>query len=107
MYNVSNVIQIKKGFVEDLVGRFERAVNVLKFEGFLGMEVMVTIQEKDYEEVTILTRWDKKENFTNWMKSDEFKKAHSGSNTRPEFILNNKVIRYDVRISKEPEAITQ
>ncbi|MGM9929019.1 MAG: antibiotic biosynthesis monooxygenase [Bacillus sp. (in: firmicutes)] len=107
MYNVSNIIQVKKGFVDALVGRFEHATNVQKFDGFRGMEVMVTIQNGDYDEVTILTRWDKKEDFTNWTKSDDFKRGHSGANARPDFILNNKVVTYDVRVSKEPEAATK
>ncbi|MGE7933683.1 antibiotic biosynthesis monooxygenase [Viridibacillus arvi] len=106
MYNVTNVIRVKKGFVDALVERFENVNSVLKFDGFLGMEVMVTIQNVDFEEVSIFTRWDKKENFMNWMKSDDFKRRHSGANARPDFILNNKVIKYDVRISKVPEVIT-
>jgi len=105
MYNVANVIQVKKGFADQVVEKFEKRGEVLGFAGFLGIEVMVTEQNKDYEDVTILTRWDSKENFTNWVKSDVFKKVHTKENISPDFILGNKVVKYEVKLSKQPESI--
>ena len=105
MYNVANIIQVKKGFVDQVVEKFEKRGEVLGFEGFLGIEIMVTEQNKEYEDVTVLTRWNSKENFMNWVKSDTFKKVHTKENISPDFIIGNKVVKYDVRISKQPETV--
>ena len=45
--------------------------------GFLGLEVLLTQNTVDYDEVTISTRWNAKEDFQGWTKSSAFKDAHS------------------------------
>ena len=37
--------------------------------GFLGLEVLLTQNTVDYDEVTISTRWNAKEDFQGWTKS--------------------------------------
>ena len=96
---------MKKGYADQVVEKFEKRGEVLGFAGFLGIEIMVTEQNKDYEDVPILTRWESKDHFMNWVKSDVFKKVHTKENIRPDFILGNKVVKYEVKLSKQPESI--
>jgi len=96
---------VKKGYADQGVEKFEKRGEVLGFAGFLGIEIMVTEQNKDYEDVPILTRWESKDHFMNWVKSDVFKKVHTKENIRPDFILGNKVVKYKVKLSKQPESI--
>ena len=96
---------MKKGYADQVVEKFEKRGEVLGFAGFLGIEIMVTEQNKDYEDVPILTRWESKDHFMNWVKSDVFKKVHTKENIRPDFILGNKVVKYKVKLSKQPESI--
>ena len=60
-------------------------------EGFLGMEVWVTQQTTDYDEVTIHTRWNRKEDFVNWTKSQAFGDAHAHGKAKPEGLLKTKL----------------
>lgn len=55
MIIVNNQVRVEKGSADHLVKRFNKQGQVEFMEGFLGMEVWVTQQTTDYDEVTIHT----------------------------------------------------
>lgn len=102
MIIVTNTSKITKDNGFKLIDRFDKVGKVEEMEGFLGLEVLLTDNVPDYDEVTISTRWDSKEAFKAWTKSDAFKEAHSRDGGQPEYILSNKITFYDVKIVRNP-----
>ncbi|GKU76757.1 heme oxygenase [Paenibacillus sp. L3-i20] len=101
MVIVTNVSQITKGSGEKLVERFNRIGKVEAMKGFLGLEVMMTENTKEYDEVTVSTRWESKADFQAWTRSEAFRESHSHRKT-PDYILSNKIATYDVLIVRDP-----
>ncbi|WP_321166104.1 heme oxygenase [Bacillus sp. FJAT-28004] len=101
MIIVTNVSQITKGEGEKLVERFDRVGKVEEMEGFLGLEVLLTQNLKDYDEVSIVTRWQSRDDFNNWTKSEAFRESHSHRKT-PEYILSNKIMFQEVKVKRTP-----
>ncbi|MNW06480.1 Heme-degrading monooxygenase [compost metagenome] len=73
-------------------------------EGFLGLEVLLTENTPEYDEVTVSTRWNKKEDFQAWTRSEAFREAHSHRGGMPDYIISNKISFYDVKIVRQPIA---
>ncbi|GJM71584.1 hypothetical protein HMSSN036_38000 [Paenibacillus macerans] len=69
MIIVTNTSQIKKGEAGKLIERFNKTGKVELMEGFLGLEVMLTENTKEYDEVTVSTRWNTKEDSTGGRKA--------------------------------------
>ncbi|WP_337103204.1 heme oxygenase [Paenibacillus sp. YIM B09110] len=101
MVIVTNVSQITKGNGVKLIERFNRIGKVEGMKGFLGLEVMLTENTKEYDEVTVSTRWESKADFQAWTRSEAFRESHSHRET-PEYIINNKIAFYDVKIVRNP-----
>ncbi|MFD0590908.1 heme oxygenase [Paenibacillus sp. GCM10027627] len=101
MVIVTNVSQITKGNGQKLIERFNRVGKVEAMEGFLGLEVMMTENTKEYDEVTVSTKWENKAAFQAWTRSEAFRESHSHRQT-PEYILSNKIVFYDVKVVREP-----
>jgi len=101
MIIVTNVSQISKGEGEKLVERFDRVGKVEEMAGFLGLEVLLTQNLKEYDEVSIVTRWQSREDFNNWTKSEAFRESHSSRKT-PEYILSNKIMFQEVKVKRTP-----
>ena len=101
MVIVTNVSQITKGSGMLLIERFNKAGKVEGMKGFLGLEVMLTENTKEYDEVTVSTRWETKEDFQAWTKSEAFRESHAHRQT-PEYILSNKIVFYDVKVVRQP-----
>ena len=76
MIRIVNTIKIKKGRVNEVLPRFERLHGVQEFEGFIGLEVLKSEEEKDYDEIKVCTTWEKHEDFKAWTNSDAFKARH-------------------------------
>jgi heme oxygenase (mycobilin-producing) len=75
MIVVMNVVRAVEGRAEDFERAFltrERLLN--QAEGFRGFELLR--RDKDAEYV-VVTKWDSKEAFRNWVHSDLFKRSHS------------------------------
>lgn len=102
MYIVTNCVKIKKNEGKKLIERFNKVGQVEMMEGFLGLEVLETQKLKDYDEITILTRWESEEHFLNWVKSDAFKESHKHEGGKPDFIIDNKISYYTVPIVRNP-----
>lgn len=111
MVIVTNTSKITKGNAHKLVERFDKVGKVENMEGFIGLEVMLTENTPDYDEVTVSTRWEAKENFQAWTRSDAFKEAHAHRGGLPDYILDNKIAFYEVKIVRNaikgeaPEAV--
>lgn len=103
MIIVTNTSKITKDEGYKLIDRFDKVGKVEEMQGFLGLEVLLTDDLPDYDEVTISTRWESREAFNAWTKSDAFKAAHSRDRGgQPEYILSNKITFYDVKIVRNP-----
>src|SRR5690625_6606290 len=79
MYIVTNTTKIKKDEGYKLINRFDKVGKIEMMEGFLGLEVFSTKKLKDFDQVSVVTRWESEEYFSAWMKSDAFKWAHQRS----------------------------
>ncbi len=102
MIIVTNTSKITKNEGHKLIERFNKVGKIETMEGFLGLEVLFTENIADYDEVTINTRWDSREAFDNWTKSDAFKAAHSHQGGRPDYIISNTITYYNVKIVRNP-----
>lgn len=103
MIIVTNTSKITKDNGERLINRFDKIGKVEEFAGFLGLEVLLTNNLSDYDEVTVSTRWESKQAFDAWTKSDAFRESHSKDRGgRPEYIISNKIDFYDVKIIRNP-----
>lgn len=60
MIIVTNTAKITKGNGHKLIDRFNKVGQVETMPGFLGLEVLLTQNTVDYDEVTISTRWNAK-----------------------------------------------
>lgn len=101
MIIVTNTSQITKGHAHKLVERFNKEGKVEFMEGFLGLEVLLNESPSDYDEVMISTRWNAKEDFQQWTRSDAFRESHNHRQI-PDYILNNKITFYEVKIVRHP-----
>jgi heme-degrading monooxygenase HmoA len=74
---VFNSLPVKEGAAKEVVELFQRSRgSVQSFPGFISMEVL---SSEDGREVVVITRWKKRENFENWVRSPEFSEAHRSS----------------------------
>jgi len=101
MVIVTNTSQITKGNAHKLIERFDKVGKVEFMEGFLGLEVLLTENTPDYEEVSVVTRWNEKANFQAWTKSDAFRESHAHRQI-PDYIISNKISFYEVKITRQP-----
>lgn len=103
MVIITNTSQITKGNAHKLIERFDKVGKVEYMSGFLGLEVLLTENTKeDYDEVTVVTRWNGKEDFHAWTRSDAFKESHAHRQI-PDYIISNKITFYEVKIVREPK----
>ena len=80
MYIVTNRIKMKPGFAEKMAPNFARPGALQKMEGFVKVEVTITQNLTEYDELNVNMYWENLENFEAWKTSDTFKEAHK----RPE-----------------------
>jgi len=103
MIIVTNTSKITKGDGDKLIERFNRIGKVEEMEGFLGLEVLFTQNLSDYDEVSVVTRWNSREDFQNWTRSEAFRESHAKRKT-PEYIISNKITFQEVRVKRNPLA---
>ena len=80
MVIVTNRIKTKLGFAEKMAPNFVRPSSLQQFEGFIKVEVTVTQNLTDYDELNVNMYWESLEDFAVWRNSDSFKASHK----RPE-----------------------
>lgn len=100
-----NVIQIKKGHVDDVLARFRVAKSVHTFEGFIIMEVLKKVDHPDYDELKICTTWENQSYFEKWLESRSAQKAHEQEKKEKPAespILGNQLSIFEVAIQHLP-----
>jgi len=102
MIIVTNTTKIKKGEGYKLINRFDKVGKIESMQGFLGLEVLNKEKLEDYDEVTISTRWESHEAFKNWTESEAFKEAHAHKGGKPDYIIENHISYYEVKITRNP-----
>ena len=74
MIAIFNRLPVKEGAAEQVIERFAKTRgNVHGFPGFVSMEVL---RSEGADEVLVITRWQDREAFDLWVRSEEFKEAH-------------------------------
>jgi iron complex transport system ATP-binding protein len=101
MIIVTNTSHITKGNGDKLIERFDRIGKVEGMEGFLGLEVLLTQNTAEYDEVSVVTRWNSKDDFQAWTRSEAFRESHSHRKT-PDYIISNKIVFQEVKIKRNP-----
>lgn len=80
MIIVTNRIKVKPGFAAKMAPNFTKPGPLQQFEGFHKVEVWVSTDNPEYDEMNVNMYWETKEAFEVWRSSDAFKAAHK----RPE-----------------------
>lgn len=99
MYTVSNRIKVKKGFGAKMAPAFTSGQELAAFEGFIKVEVNVSTQPEEHDEMNVMMYWDTLEQFEVWRASDAFKNAHKrdGSGGHSESpVLSNEIVIAEV-----------
>ena len=78
MIIVTNRIKMKLGFAEKMAPMFTRPGALQKMNGFVKVEVLITKNLSEYDELNVNMYWNTMEAFTEWKNSDAFKEAHTG-----------------------------
>ena len=105
MITVANRIYVKKEYSDAFEQRFrDRAGLVDKMPGFISNFVLRPVNEA--EPFVVLTFWKSRQDFVNWVRSDEFVKGHAQSGTLPKdaFFQSNVLEMHEVvQDSTQPE----
>lgn len=99
MITVTNRIHVQKGMGEKMAPMFTKGGPLEQFEGFLKVEVLVSTQFEEYDEMNVVMYWDTEKHFEVWRSSDAFKQAHKRP-TNGEANSNSPVIRSEIIVSK-------
>ena len=109
MITVANRIYVKREYGEAFEARFrERAGLVDKMRGFVSNQVLRPVNEGD--PYVVFTTWQSRQDFLNWVRSDEFVRGHAQSGTLPKEAFSgpnvlemHEVIQDSARPDLEPE----
>lgn len=80
MLIVTNKIKTKVGMAARMAPGFTKPSGLEKMDGFVKVEVLITKDLTDYDELKVNMYWENLESFEAWRNSDSFKNAHK----RPE-----------------------
>jgi len=97
MFVVMNRIPVNPDYAEQFEERFRsRAGEVDQMSGFVRNQVLRPVEPED--PYVVLTVWESKADFDNWVNSDAFKKghAHSGSLPQEAFRGRNKLEQFEI-----------
>jgi heme-degrading monooxygenase HmoA len=109
MITVANRIYVKGEYADAFEKRFrERAGLVDKMPGFISNQVLRPVNEGD--PYVVFTVWNSRQDFLNWVRSDEFVKGHAQSGTLPKDAFSrvnvlemHEVVQDSSRPGLEPE----
>jgi heme-degrading monooxygenase HmoA len=101
MIAVINRLPVKEGAAGEVVERFANSGgDVQGFPGFVSMEVL---SSEAGDEVLVITRWQDKDAFASWVRSDAFKRAHGRSGGGDLLRGHPQMSTYEVAVEREPE----
>jgi heme-degrading monooxygenase HmoA len=109
MITVANRIYVNPDYTEAFEARFrERAGLVDQMPGFISNQVLRPVNEGD--PYVVFTLWQSRQNFIDWVRSDEFTKGHARSGSLPKDAFSaanvlevHEVIQDSSRPDLEPE----
>jgi heme oxygenase (mycobilin-producing) len=109
MITVANRIYVNPEYGEAFEARFrERAGLVDKMPGFVSNRVLRPVNEGD--PYVVFTVWRSRQDFLNWVRSDEFVRGHAQSGTLPREAFSapnvlemHEVVQDSARPELEPE----
>lgn len=107
MIVVTNRIKVKKGMGAVMAPSFTAPGPLDTFEGFVKVEVLLTQNITEYDELHVNMYWETVDSFTAWRNSDAFKAAHkrpepgSEAENKESPILGSEIITYEVASVKE------
>ena len=106
MIIVTNKIKMKLGFAAKMAPMFTKSGPLQKTDGFIKVEVLITKNLTEYDELNVNMYWNTIEDFTLWKNSAAFKEAHTGpNNTEQESpILGSEIIISEVVSTLAPNA---
>ena len=100
MIAVVNRLPVKEGLADQVVERFANGRGFVQdFPGFVSMEVL---RSEETDEVMVITRWEGKEAFDSWVRSDEFKTAHGRGGGTGMLRGHPQMGTYEVAVVREP-----
>lgn len=82
---------------------FTRPGALQEMEGFVKVEVLITKNLTEYDELNVNMYWETIEDFNRWRKSDAFREAHRGPENSSEVspILGSEIIISEVASTLE------
>ncbi len=99
-YVVANRVSVKAEYRVEFEARFQkRAGEVDKQPGFVRMEILRPVSENGV--YVVLTHWLDQAAFEAWMKSDDFKAAHTNPLPKEAFGEGGGLERHEVVISAD------
>ncbi|WP_044477142.1 antibiotic biosynthesis monooxygenase [Paenibacillus antibioticophila] len=106
MFIVTRTTIIEAGNSEEVLKRFSEDKPVDGMEGLIDRIVMVNTKSKEHEEVVMIIRWESKEAWKNWEKSDVHIQGHRENRGQqpPAYIISTDVKTYDVHAVKKGKA---
>ncbi|MGM9924739.1 MAG: heme oxygenase [Bacillus sp. (in: firmicutes)] len=107
MIIVTNQIKVKKGMGAVMAPRFTAPSPLDTFDGFVKVEVLLTQNLTDYDELSVNMYWEDHESFSAWRNSDAFKAAHkqpepgSEAAKKESPIISSQLLTYEVAAVRE------
>ncbi|MGF7045897.1 heme oxygenase (staphylobilin-producing) [Paenibacillus sp. DS2015] len=107
MIIVTNRIKVKKGMGAVMAPGFTAPGPLDSTKGIVKVEVLLTQNLPDYDELNVNMYWETQEDFTTWRNSDAFKAAHkrpepsSDETPKESPIIGSEIITYDIAATKE------
>lgn len=82
---------------------FTKPSDLQKMDGFVKVEVLITKNLKEYDELNVNMYWNSIEDFKRWRNSDAFKEAHTGPENSSEVspILGSEIIISEIASTLE------
>jgi len=97
-YVVANRVSVAQGWEDKFSERFRnRAGQVEKQPGFIRMQILRPVTQGD--PFVVLTTWESRAAFENWVGSEDFKLAHQNPLPKEAFSGEGKLEQFDVIIS--------
>lgn len=98
MYVVMNRVMVKADWANEFEQRFaKRKGQIDKEPGFVNMQILKP--ESEQTPYVVLTTWQSKSDFENWIKSEDFKLAHQNPMPKDAFNPGGGLERFEVVIA--------
>ncbi len=106
MIVVTNRIKVKKGMAAALAPRFTRPSGLDSMDGFIRVEVLLTQNIEEHDEMNVNMYWEDMKYFEAWRNSDDFKESHKrpaqqDGESQESPMLGSEIITYEVASVKE------